>query len=88
MSLHAIASIRTEDMMQLRLSVSNQESVVLLDSGKTHNFVSSTVARCTGQQFHSSEGAHVVVANGDRVACHGLARDVSIHINNKDFTVD
>lgn len=41
-----------------------------------------------GLQFHDSCSAHVVVANGDRVACHGLARDVAIHIGEEHFTLD
>jgi hypothetical protein len=52
-----------------------------------HNFISSTAARRAGLQFHDSRGAHVVVANGDRVACRSLARDVAIRIG-EDFTVD
>ena len=30
----------------------------------------------------------MVVANGDRVACRGLARDVAVRIAEEHFTVD
>lgn len=79
--------------MQIRLSMGNHEFTALLDSGSTHNFISTTTARRVGLHFHSNNGAHVIVANGDRVASRGLARDVGIHINqdrigHEDFTVD
>lgn len=41
-----------------------------------------------GLQFQPCLGAGVIVTNGYRVACCGLARDVGIHIANEIFTVD
>lgn len=87
-SLHAIIGIRTEDTMQLRVQIGNHEFTALLDSGSTHNFISATAAHRAGLRFHDSRGAHVVVANGDRVACHGLAHDVGLRISDEHFTVD
>lgn len=87
-SLHAIAGIRNEDTMQLHVSVGNHAMIALLDSGSTHNFVSAEAARCIGLQFHNSNGASVVVANGDRVACRGLAHDVALRIVDEYFAVD
>ena len=87
-SLSAITGIRTADTMQLRVQVGDHELTTLLDSGSTHNFVSMNAARRVGLHFHDSGGAHVVVANGDRVACRGLARDVAIKISEEFFSVD
>ena len=87
-SLSAITGIRTADTMQLRVQVGDHELTTLLDSGSTHNFVSMNAARRVGLHFHDSGGAHVVVANGDRVACRGLARDVAIKIGEEFFSVD
>jgi hypothetical protein len=89
----AITGIRNEDTMQIRLSVGEHEFTALIDTGSTHNFISTTAARRAGLNFHSSHGAHVVVANGDRVACRGLARDVGIRITqdrvgHTDFSID
>jgi hypothetical protein len=44
-SLGAIAVIRTEDTMQIYVTVGNEQFVALLDSGSTHNFVRGDVAR-------------------------------------------
>lgn len=39
-------------------------------------------------RFHDSCGAHVVVTNGDRVVCRGLARDVTLRISTEEFLLD
>lgn len=87
-SLHAIAGIRTEDTMQLYITIGNEQFIALLDSSSTHNFICGDVARRMGLQFHPCPGAGVIVANGDRVACRGLARDVGIRIADEVFSID
>ena len=47
-SLNALTGIRTEDTMQLYIQIGNEQFVVLLDSGSTHNFVRGDVARHVG----------------------------------------
>lgn len=69
-------------------AIGNLVLTALLDTGSTHNFISSSAARRAGLHFQDSKGAHVVVANGDRVACRGLAPDVAVRIGDEFFTVD
>ena len=87
-SLSAITGIRAQETMQLRVVCAGQEFTALLDSGSTHNFISELAARRAGVRFLDSAGAHVVVANGDRVACRGFAREVPIQIGKESFAVD
>jgi len=87
-SLSAITGIRTEDTMQIRVRMGDQEFTALIDSGSTHNFINLPTGRRAGLRFHDSRGAHVTVANGDRVPCSGLARDVAIRIGDEFFTID
>jgi hypothetical protein len=87
-SLSAATGIRAGDTKQLQVTIGAQEFTALLDSGSTHNFINVDAARLAGLQFRDSSGAHVIVANGDRVACRGLARDVPIKIADEPFTVD
>ena len=47
-SLSAIAGIRTEDTMQIYVTIGNEQFIALLDSGSTHNFVRGDVARRVG----------------------------------------
>ena len=87
-SLNAIIGIRTEDTMQLYIQIGNEQFVALLDSGSMHNFVRGDVTRRVGLQFHPYTGAGVIVANGDRVTCRGLAKDVAIRIADEQFFID
>ena len=87
-SLNAITGIRTATTMQLYVQVGTTQLVALLDSGSTHNFVRADITRRIGLHFQPCPGASVLVANGDRVACSGLATDVAIRIADETFTVD
>jgi hypothetical protein len=53
-SLHAITSICTKDTMQLCIAICSYELMALLDSGSTHNFISTAAARRVGLHFHDS----------------------------------
>jgi hypothetical protein len=87
-SLSAITGIRAKDTMQMRVHVVAHEFTALLDSGSTHNFVGIAAAQRANLGFQDSRGAHVTVANGDSVACHGLARDVAVRVGDDVFSVD
>jgi hypothetical protein len=74
--------------MQLHISIGNCVLTALLDTGSMHNFISSSAARRAGLHFIDIKGSHIVVTNGDRVTCRGLACDVAIRIGDEYFTVD
>jgi hypothetical protein len=87
-SLNAITGIRGEDTMQVRITIGTQEFTTLLDSGSTTNFTSHAAGRAARLLFQRGDGAYVRVANGYRVDCSRLARDVAIRIGQEEFTVD
>lgn len=74
--------------MQLYIQVCNEQIITLLDSGSTHNFVHMAVGQRLGIQFSSCLGKAVTVADGDKVACQGLARELDIRIADEDFTIN
>jgi hypothetical protein len=63
-SLAAIAGVRTEDTMQIYVQLGSQQFVALLDSGSTHNFVRTDVARRVGLRSSPCPGTGVIVTNG------------------------
>jgi hypothetical protein len=87
-SLHTIAGIRTDDTMQVPVQVGDKEFTTLIDTGSTHNFFGTQAAQAFNLQFQENTGTRVVVANGDRVPCSGLARDVNIKIGKDIFTIN
>jgi hypothetical protein len=87
-SLHAIAGVRTDDIMQVRVQVGEKECTALIDTGSTHNFFSTQAAQAVELQIEANTGTKVVVANGDRVPCSGPARDVEIKVGQDIFTIN
>jgi hypothetical protein len=87
-SLHALTGIRTDDTLQIRVQVGEHEFTALIDTGSTHNFFSTKAAQAVQLQFKANTGTRVVVANGDRVPCSGLARDMDIKIGQDVFTIN
>jgi len=87
-SLHAIAGISTNETMKVYVTIGEYQLVALLDSGSTTNFINMAAAQQIGLHFHDSPGASVIVANGDRVQCQGLARDVATKIGADFFALE
>lgn len=85
-SLHAIAGIRTSEMMQVRLELGGASLLALLDSGLTNNFVSEDAAARTSLQHLSQGNMKVMVANSERVLCSGLYCATTFSIAGKIFT--
>lgn len=87
-SLYAITGIKSAETMQLHVTIGTHTFTALVDSGSSHNFISLAAARQAGLHFHDTTRSQVVVTNGDCVACHGQARDVSIIVDTEHFTID
>ena len=75
-SLHAIAGIRTEDTMLVPVYIHGHRLTAVLNSGWTHNFVHVDLMRHLGL-VTSTTKTHVTVANGDRVPCGVVARNIA-----------
>ncbi|XP_044983533.1 uncharacterized protein LOC123450250 [Hordeum vulgare subsp. vulgare] len=86
-SLHALAGIRHERTMLLPVTIHGEQLVALLDTGSTHNFLPEATMRRLAIPTTGGERLRITVANGDRLQCHGLARDVPITIGGEHFSI-
>ncbi|XP_066374817.1 uncharacterized protein [Miscanthus floridulus] len=86
-SLHAVAGIRPPNAMLLPVTVKGERFLGLLDTGSTHNFIQGAAMRRLSLSPTGGEHLHVTVANGDRLACEGIARNVPIRIGDEDFAI-
>ncbi|WVZ84102.1 hypothetical protein U9M48_031165 [Paspalum notatum var. saurae] len=86
-SLHAIAGVRTEHTMLLPVQVHGHCLVALLDSGSTSNFINADLLRSLHLPIDPRPAQRVLVANGDRVPCQGMARNVAITIGKEAFHI-
>jgi hypothetical protein len=87
-SLHAMAGIKTAKTMLLLVTIHGERLTVLVDTGSTHNFLSRDAMRRLALQPVSVEKFSVTVANGDRLACEGVARQVPVLISDEPFSID
>jgi hypothetical protein len=88
-SLNALSGVDGANTMRLPVHVGGEHVIALVDSGSTHNFINTQLARhlrCPLAPVR--EDLRVVVANGDRLASPGLCRDLPLTIDGERFHVD
>ncbi|KAA8522099.1 hypothetical protein F0562_012587 [Nyssa sinensis] len=66
--LHAISGARTPETMRVKGGVGHISTIVLVDSGSTHNFISETLARKMALQPEKGGKFEVVVASGEKLS--------------------
>lgn len=87
-SLHAIAGTQAPQTMRVHGWIVRQPIQILVDSGSTHNFLNSQVARKAG--VTPSEGGcfEVAVANGEKLRSSGRCRGVGMKLQGVPILVD
>jgi hypothetical protein len=73
--------------MHIQVKMKDRVLTALLDTGSTHNFVHLNTALSLQLEVSSSRG-RVVVANGDKIDCHGLANSLRLCVGLDIFTMD
>jgi hypothetical protein len=86
-SLHAFAGIRTSNTMLLPVMIEGERLLALLDTGSTHNFLSGATMRRLGLAPDGGEHLRVTVANGDKLRCPRITRNIPITIEGETFTI-
>jgi len=86
-SLYALAGVRPKNAMLLPATVRGHRLVALLDSGSTTNFLNADLFSRLQLPSVPHPSLRVLVANGNRVPCHGLASDVALTIGTEEFSI-
>ena len=73
--------------MRVKALVGQQELVVLIDSGSTHNFISERVANTLGLPVVTTKPFMVKGADGNKLHCQGRYNDVPITIQRITFSL-
>ena len=73
--------------MLLLVHVHGHHLVALLDSSSTHNFINADLMRHLRLSTAPHPSMRVLVDNGDRVPCEGVARDIALTIGGEEFTI-
>ena len=59
---------------------------VLLDTGSTHNFIQSRIARAVGLPIIKTSTFQVMIGNGQKLECQGHCTNVKLSIQNFTFS--
>lgn len=86
-SLYALAGIRMENMKLLLVNIKGHQLLALLDTSSTHNFLHAETMHCIGLTTMASPHLRVAVANGDHLACEGIAHNVPICFGDEEFSI-
>jgi hypothetical protein len=85
-SLHAISGCIGPKTMCVKAMVGQHELIILIDSGSTHNFVDRKLAQALHLAVTPIEEFMVKVANGERLACKERYDNVSIQMQDFNFS--
>jgi hypothetical protein len=87
-SLHAIIGSPTPSTMRVKGRLNNNGITSLMDSGSTHNFLSTRWAEKVGLKPNHTRRLQVIVANGERLECRGLYKGLLLWMQGEPFVVD
>jgi hypothetical protein len=74
--------------MLLSVTVHGHRLVALPDSDSTTNFINADLMHRPQLVTTPHPTLRVLVANGDRVPCQGVARDVALAICSEEFSIN
>lgn len=66
-------------------SILNQPTVILFDSGASHNFIGQRFSAKCQLPFYDTKGAYMIATPGGKVATNQLNRNVPIQLESKIF---
>ncbi|KAH0705931.1 hypothetical protein KY285_010452 [Solanum tuberosum] len=87
-SLHAITGKQHANTMQLQVVIDKKLLLSLVDSGSTHNFISSTAAQRLNLPILQRRNLNISVVNGEKISSFGICTAVQFYVVNHSFCVD
>ena len=76
LSLHALAGTESEDAIKIRAKIKNKKILILIDSGSSHSFVSSTFLQTVGLVLVPTAPQQVQLANGATLVTDTMVPDL------------
>ena len=87
-SLHTLSGHLAPEPLCLLGHIVDQQVVILIDRGSTHNFVQEHLVHNLGLLPRATTPLRVMVGNGHQLHCHLLCEDMTVHIQDVVFSVD
>lgn len=89
LSMYAMSGHSASNTFRILGTIANTQLTILVDSGNTHNFIQTRVAKFLG--LHTSPAPHpfkVMVGNGSVLTCSTQCANVTFSVQGHSFTTD
>jgi hypothetical protein len=87
-SLNALTGFSTPQTLKLIGYIKHRKSIILLDSGRTHNFIHRHIAQETNCYICAVNNFQIMIANGGSVKCGGSCENVCLQIGDYHLKSD
>ena len=84
-TFYALTGWTAPQTMRVKAKIGPYEIIVLIDSGSTHNFISTRLANLLKLPIIPTAAFPVKVANGEKLACQGKFENIQILIQDIPF---
>ncbi|KZV29106.1 hypothetical protein F511_06601 [Dorcoceras hygrometricum] len=85
--LFSISGMNQPQTLKLRRRIKDEEVVVMVDSGASHNFVSRALMEKLGLGIDETVRFGVCLGNGGRIQCQGLCRNLQVELGAYTATI-
>lgn len=87
-SLQTLSGHLAPKTLRLVGQIAQQEVIILIDGGSTHNFVQENLVLTLGLPSRPITLLRVMVGNGHEIECRQLCEQVLAHVQGQAFSVD
>lgn len=88
LSLHAIKRSQGMNIMRVATYIGSTRVIILVDSGSTHKFISTTIMTQLALPINRQNKLKVMIADGGQLNCGGTCRGVTWNMGAHSFTTD
>jgi hypothetical protein len=79
-SLNALTSFYAPQTLKLIGYIKNRKVIILIDSGRTHNFIHQRIAQESHFYIHAINNFQIMISSGGSMKCGGHCENVCLQI--------
>jgi hypothetical protein len=92
-SLNALTGFSAPQTLKLISYIKHQKVIILVDSGRTHNFIHRRIAQETHCYIHAINNFQIMISNGGSMKCGGRCENLRLqigdyHLKSHMFAID
>lgn len=88
LSVNALTGIGSFQTMRIKGNYGTRTLFLLIDSGSTHNFIDSRIAKQMGCVLEPISGVRFSVTNGNMIVCNEICKQFQWGMNGRIFQAD